>query len=123
MIRTGVPRLPVRQAQPGHSRSPDASLAGGVCIHFNVNYNVQLPFPAKRRQHFLFYDGAKIKMEISSLRKPQGLFLAGAILRLVLFYAFPGLPELVAGRVEVSTPVNSFKRCLYPEHSWTYGGY
>ncbi|ROW18245.1 hypothetical protein VPNG_00438 [Cytospora leucostoma] len=48
-----------------------------------------------------------------STRSPQrlqGLYLAAAALRLVLFFAFPGLPELVAGRVEVSTPVTSFKR-------------
>lgn len=51
-------------------------------------------------------------MEISSLRRPQGLFLTAAILRLALFFVFPGLPEVVAGRVEVSTPVNSFKRCM-----------
>ncbi|KAF3764586.1 hypothetical protein M406DRAFT_62278 [Cryphonectria parasitica EP155] len=48
--------------------------------------------------------------EFLSLKRPQGLFLAAAVLRLALFFLFPGLPELVAGRVEVSTPVNSFKR-------------
>lgn len=52
-----------------------------------------------------------MNVEISSLKRPQGLFLAAAALRLALFFLFPGLPELVAGRVEVSTPVNSFKRC------------
>lgn len=56
-------------------------------------------------------DGSKMNVDIASLKRPQGLFLAAAALRLVLFFAFPGLPELVAGRVEVSTPVNSFKRC------------
>lgn len=50
----------------------------------------------------------------SSLKRLQGLYLAAAVLRLVLFFAFPGLPELVAGRVEVSTPVTSFKRCMAP---------
>lgn len=49
-----------------------------------------------------------------SLKRLQGLYLAAAVLRLVLFFAFPGLPELVAGRVEVSTPVTSFKRCMPP---------
>ncbi|CAN8101584.1 unnamed protein product [Discula destructiva] len=48
--------------------------------------------------------------DISSLKRPQRLFLAAAVLRLALFFVFPGLPELVAGRVEVSTPINSFKR-------------
>lgn len=51
-----------------------------------------------------------MNVDIASLKRPQGLFLTAAALRLVLFFAFPGLPELVAGRVEVSTPVNSFKR-------------
>lgn len=49
-----------------------------------------------------------------SLKRLQGLYLAATVLRLVLFFAFPGLPELVAGRVEVSTPVTSFKRCMAP---------
>ncbi|KAF3023529.1 hypothetical protein G7054_g3553 [Neopestalotiopsis clavispora] len=39
-----------------------------------------------------------------------GLFVAAAALRLLLFTAFPGLPDLLTGRVEISTPVNSFKR-------------
>lgn len=55
-----------------------------------------------------------MNVDISSLKRPQGLFLAAAILRLALFFVFPGLPELVAGRVEVSTPINSFKRCMCP---------
>jgi len=39
------------------------------------------------------------------------LYLAAAALRLLLFVAFPGLPDLLTGRVELSTPVTSFKRC------------
>ncbi|RXG42997.1 hypothetical protein VDGE_06132 [Verticillium dahliae] len=39
-----------------------------------------------------------------------GLFLAAAALRLVLFVGFPQLPDLLTGRVEISTPVTSFKR-------------
>ncbi|KAM0282343.1 hypothetical protein ACHAQH_003022 [Verticillium albo-atrum] len=39
-----------------------------------------------------------------------GLFLAAAALRLVLFVGFPRLPDLLTGRVEISTPVTSFKR-------------
>ncbi|KAF2009323.1 PIG-U-domain-containing protein [Aaosphaeria arxii CBS 175.79] len=38
------------------------------------------------------------------------LFGAAAAVRLFLFTAFPSLPSLLAGRVEVSTPVTSFKR-------------
>jgi hypothetical protein len=40
------------------------------------------------------------------------LYGAAAALRLLLFTVFPGLPNLLAGRVEVSTPVTSFKRCM-----------
>lgn len=39
------------------------------------------------------------------------LYGGAAALRLVLFTVFPALPSLLAGRVEVSTPVTSFKRC------------
>ena len=41
------------------------------------------------------------------------LFGAAAAVRLLLFTAFPALPSLLAGRVEVSTPVTSFKRRMY----------
>ncbi|KAH9892108.1 PIG-U-domain-containing protein [Xylariomycetidae sp. FL2044] len=43
-------------------------------------------------------------------KAPAGLFAAAASLRLFLFVFFPGLPSLLAGRVEISTPVTSFKR-------------
>ncbi|KAJ0366627.1 hypothetical protein COL26b_011611 [Colletotrichum chrysophilum] len=39
-----------------------------------------------------------------------GVYAAAAALRLLLFVAFPGLPDLLTGRVEISTPVTSFKR-------------
>ncbi|KAI4861092.1 PIG-U-domain-containing protein [Hypoxylon rubiginosum] len=39
-----------------------------------------------------------------------GLYAAAALLRLLLFAFFPGLPELLTARVEISTPVTSFKR-------------
>lgn len=42
-------------------------------------------------------------------RKPL-LYVAAAATRLSLFYAFPSLPHLLTGRVEISTPVTSFKR-------------
>lgn len=38
------------------------------------------------------------------------LFGSAAAVRLLLFTAFPSLPNRLAGRVEVSTPVTSFKR-------------
>lgn len=43
-------------------------------------------------------------------RRKITLFGAAATLRLVLCFAFPSLPNLLAGRVEISTPVTSFKR-------------
>ncbi|KAI8624094.1 GPI transamidase component-like protein [Xylariaceae sp. FL1651] len=45
-----------------------------------------------------------------SLQNTAGLYGAAAALRLALFTFFPGLPDLLTGRVEVSTPVTSFKR-------------
>ncbi|KAI1077668.1 PIG-U-domain-containing protein [Whalleya microplaca] len=39
-----------------------------------------------------------------------GLYAAAALLRLCLFTCFPGLPDLLTARVEISTPVTSFKR-------------
>ncbi|KAK5132084.1 hypothetical protein LTR08_000334 [Meristemomyces frigidus] len=38
------------------------------------------------------------------------LFTAAAALRVLLACAFPGLPDVLTARVELSTPVNSFKR-------------
>ncbi|KAF6824150.1 GPI transamidase subunit PIG-U [Colletotrichum plurivorum] len=39
-----------------------------------------------------------------------GVYLGAAALRLLLFVVFPGLPDLLTGRVEISTPMTSFKR-------------
>ncbi|KAF2735522.1 PIG-U-domain-containing protein [Polyplosphaeria fusca] len=55
------------------------------------------------------------------------LFGAAAAVRLILFTAFPSLPNLLAGRVEVSTPVTSFKRLqeglfLYTHNVSPYDG-
>ncbi|KAK4696730.1 GPI-anchor transamidase subunit U, partial [Lecanoromycetidae sp. Uapishka_2] len=41
------------------------------------------------------------------------LYGFAAALRLLLFFAFPSLPDLLTGRVEISTPVTSFKRCIF----------
>jgi len=43
--------------------------------------------------------------------RTTGLYIGAAVLRLALFILFPGLPDLLTGRVEISTPVTSFKRC------------
>jgi GPI-anchor transamidase subunit U len=44
-------------------------------------------------------------------RRKAAVIAAAIVLRLVVFVAFPGLPDLLTGQVEVSTPVSSFKRC------------
>ena len=41
------------------------------------------------------------------------IFGSAVALRLALFYVFPNLPDLLTSRVEISTPVTSFKRCGY----------
>ncbi|CAK1354523.1 Phosphatidylinositol glycan anchor biosynthesis class U protein [Cercospora beticola] len=38
------------------------------------------------------------------------LYSVGAVLRILLAIAFPGLPDLLTSRVEISTPINGFKR-------------
>lgn len=40
------------------------------------------------------------------------LFSTAAALRILLALTFPTLPDLLTARVEISTPVNSFKRCM-----------
>ncbi|KAF2641699.1 CDC91 cell division cycle 91-like protein [Massarina eburnea CBS 473.64] len=55
------------------------------------------------------------------------LFGVAAAVRLLLFTAFPSLPTLLDGRVEVSTPVSSFKRLqeglfLYTHNVSPYDG-
>jgi phosphatidylinositol glycan class U len=50
-------------------------------------------------------DGAKVNPG-----RTAGLYVGAAVLRLALFTLFPGLPDLLTGRVEISTPVTSFKR-------------
>lgn len=52
---------------------------------------------------------------------------SAVVLRLVLFHAFSNLPDLLTGRVEVSTPVTSFKRLkeglfLYDHNTSPYDG-
>jgi len=39
------------------------------------------------------------------------LFSSAAALRILSALLFPGLPDLLTARAEISTPVNSFKRC------------
>ncbi|KAF4125071.1 GPI-anchor transamidase subunit U, partial [Geosmithia morbida] len=60
-------------------------------------------------------------------RSKAGVYAGAALLRLVLFVVFPRLPDLLTGRVEISTPVTSFKRLqeglfLYNHNVWPYDG-
>ena len=54
--------------------------------------------------------GADVQITMISKEK-AAVFAGAAILRLALFAGFPSLPDLLTGRVEISTPVTSFKRC------------
>ena len=45
-------------------------------------------------------------------RRKTLLFGSASTLRILLFFGFPSLPDLLTGRVEISTPVTSFKRCM-----------
>ncbi|KAI9767106.1 MAG: hypothetical protein M1840_005895 [Geoglossum simile] len=60
-------------------------------------------------------------------RRKAALFGAAIAIRLLLFTAFPSLPLLLTGRVEISTPVTSFKRLqeglfLYTHNVSPYDG-
>ena len=60
-------------------------------------------------------------------RRKATLFASAATLRLVLFLGFPSFAELLTGRVEISTPVTSFKRLqeglfLYTHNVSPYDG-
>ncbi|OAA46950.1 GPI transamidase subunit PIG-U [Metarhizium rileyi] len=62
-----------------------------------------------------------------TLRGKAGVYAGAAVLRLLLTVVFPGLPDLLTGRVEISTPVTSFKRLqeglfLYNHNVWPYDG-
>ncbi|KAL9131506.1 MAG: hypothetical protein Q9217_000585 [Psora testacea] len=60
-------------------------------------------------------------------RRKTLLFTSASAIRLLLFFGFPSLPELLTGRVEISTPVTSFKRLqeglfLYTHNVSPYDG-
>ncbi|KAI0999303.1 hypothetical protein K3495_g8894 [Podosphaera aphanis] len=60
-------------------------------------------------------------------RRKAILFTAATAARLILFTSFPGLPDLLTARVEISTPVTSFKRLqeglfLYKHNVSPYDG-
>lgn len=49
-------------------------------------------------------------MAISLDRSTVTIYAGAALLRLLVFLAFPGIPEFLTTRVEISTPISSFKR-------------
>ncbi|KAJ9606100.1 hypothetical protein H2200_009061 [Cladophialophora chaetospira] len=49
-------------------------------------------------------------MAISLDRKTVAIYAGAGLLRLLVFLAFPGIPEFLTTRVEISTPISSFKR-------------
>ena len=62
-----------------------------------------------------------IARRMSIDRRKLVVFGAAVALRMLLFNGFPTLPGLLTGRVEISTPVTSFKRCASPRaaHGWS----
>jgi len=60
-------------------------------------------------------------------RRKLAIFVGASALRLILFAIFPSLPDLLTSRVEISTPISSFKRLeeglfLYTRHVSPYDG-
>jgi phosphatidylinositol glycan class U len=49
-------------------------------------------------------------MAISLGRRTVAIYAGAALLRLLVFLAFPGIIEFLTTRVEISTPISSFKR-------------
>lgn len=49
------------------------------------------------------------------------VIIAAVLLRLFLFTAFPALPDLLTNRVEISTPVTSYKRLKEGLFLYTHG--
>ncbi|KIW82792.1 hypothetical protein Z517_02035 [Fonsecaea pedrosoi CBS 271.37] len=49
-------------------------------------------------------------MAISLDRKTVAIYAGAIVLRLVIFLAFPDIPDFLTARVEISTPISSFQR-------------
>jgi len=54
-------------------------------------------------------------------RRSISIIVFAVALRLFLFTAFPSLPDLLTNRVELSTPVTSFKRLQEGLFLYTHG--
>lgn len=51
------------------------------------------------------------------------LFSSAILLRILLAVTFPALPDLLTARVEISTPITSFKRCMLALSAAVLGEY
>jgi len=57
-------------------------------------------------------DDNEILYDVMTIDASRLLLYGGAaLLRFLLFILFPSLPVLLGSRVEISTPITSFKRC------------
>jgi len=65
----------------------------------------------------LLQDGIKYDEDSMTPETTRRLLYGGAVaLRLALFTLFPSLSILLGNRVEVSTPITSFRRCMFVIH-------
>ena len=94
-----------RKCSPLSSRQSDADLQGQ-----NLETLSRLS-PTYIFEQLRFETNLFLTSNMSIDRRKAMLFGAAAAVRLLLFTSFPGLPELLTARVEISTPVTSFKRC------------
>jgi hypothetical protein len=77
------------------------------CSMFARNHQLRVD---PRRQHD--ESPSQVAHKYVMDRQKALLFGSAAAIRLLLFTAFPSLPPVLTGRVEISTPVTSFKRCM-----------
>lgn len=77
----------------------------------NVNFHLTSPPPQQSCYDRLDRIKMSATTKVGNANQKSLLSAVAAVLRILLVLAFPGLPDLLTGRVEVSTPVNSFKRC------------
>jgi hypothetical protein len=67
----------------------------------------------KRRLYVMAHVPLICTTKMAIDKQMASIFGAAVTFRLLLVILFPGLPDLLTGRVEISTPVSSFKRCKY----------
>jgi hypothetical protein len=107
--RLGDPCRPLRLAADLLRRTPEMPLTAQVSMP-NRWARSRLPpsAPWTCEHGFIAMSTKKTRPE-----RTAALYVGAAVLRLALFTLFPGLPDLLTGRVEISTPVTSFKRRMF----------